>query len=409
MSGAGTCPEGGVADPDEEVETAIHPALEADDTMIATPPRVPIATSNMPPLAFEAAPTVVDGDDDPGGASAVTVDCSPSQFSPAPSRFSPVQPPDADHVDRPSGHRPPEQFAPSQFSSPARSRFSPVQPPDSDRVDRPSGHRPPEQFAPSQFSADAPDRASDRPPSDNLDDSADELLVALERGLVVVERDPRTESIDLDDEDVDVDTLLGGLERELRTSGALSFATCETLRADHRLRGLELCLAFLRCTVFAGDASVHPIMRRRRVHTCRLLLLSIGAHTASPRWSTFQVEQMLEAALSIPGAELSDLVQALFALLVDTRDATSYAQASFIRELAAHVTGKRRRGHSADDFVWIAVRLADPCFPATEAQAFLAAHVLPWRMRDSARETITTAVRSSALADEVAHILGSRG
>ncbi|HEY5933979.1 MAG TPA: hypothetical protein VIU61_05085, partial [Kofleriaceae bacterium] len=239
-----------------------------------------------------------------------------------------------------------------------------------------------------------------------LDASSDELVTALERGFGIsaVDRRTRSDSAELQT-DGEVDALLGDLERELRANGTLSFATCEALRTDRRLGCLENCLAFLRCTVFAGDANIEPIGRRRRVQMCRLLLLSIAAHTQSPRWSAFQLEQMLEVALSIPGAELSDLVQALFALLVDSRGPASVAQARFIRELGAHVTGKRRRGHSADDFVWIAVRLADPLFPATEAQAFLAAHVLPRKLRVVTRETITRAVRSSVLAEEVAHIL----
>ena len=256
--------------------------------------------------------------------------------------------------------------------------------------------------------ADPLDTLADDPPHvsrpDELDRAADELVNALERGLgfhpAPEEISPRPPAgpIELDD---DLDILLGVLEHELRTQGNLSFATCEALRADHRLRGFEGCLMFLRCTVFAGDAHVPPVERRRRVQTCRLLLLSLAAHTGSPRWSSFQVEQMLEAALAIPGAELSDLVQALFALLVDTRGPVSFAQARFIRELGTQVAGKRRRGHSTDDFVWIAIRLADPCFPATEAQAFFAAHVLPRKLRVATRETIMRAVQSTDLADEI--------
>lgn len=260
--------------------------------------------------------------------------------------------------------------------------------------------------ADSELDASADELVSALAADPELDASADELVSALGRGLVVgvVDRRSRSDSAELE-VDGEVDALLGNLERELRATGTLSFATCEALRTDRRLRGLESCLAFLRCTVFAGDANIEPIGRRRRVQTCRLLLLSIAAHTQSPRWSAFQLEQMFEVALSIPGAELSDLVQALFALLVDSRNPASVAQARFIRELAAHVTGKRRRGHSADDFVWIAVRLADPLFPATEAQAFLAAHVLPRKMRIATRETILRAVRSTVLADEVAQLL----
>lgn len=199
--------------------------------------------------------------------------------------------------------------------------------------------------------------------------------------------------------------VLGAVEHELRTTGRLSFATCEVLRRDEDLCGLEGCLTFLHCTMFATDPETPPIARRRRVQACRLMLLSLGAHTETPRWTSFSIEQMFEAALQIPGAELSDLVQAEFALLAETRGAVSRSQANFIQELGRHVVDRRRRGHAADDFVWIAVRLADEAFPPTEAQAYLATHALPRKLRTATREIILRTVLSSPIAEEVAAAL----
>ena len=179
-------------------------------------------------------------------------------------------------------------------------------------------------------------------------------------------------------ERIDADLL--AVEHELRADGRLAFATCEALRADPRFAGLESCLRFLHCTVFAADPATPPIPRRRRVQACRLMLLSLGAHTLAPRWTPLQIEQLVEAALQVPGAELSDLAQAQFALLGETSEIT-VAQERFLTELARQLAGKRRLGHSADDFVWIAVRLADPVVPHTTAQAFFAAHALPRRLR----------------------------
>jgi hypothetical protein len=205
--------------------------------------------------------------------------------------------------------------------------------------------------------------------------------------------------------DLPVDMVLAALEHELRTTGNLSFATCEALRRDDRLTGLEGCLAFLRCTVFAAAPETPPFPRRLRIHVCRLMLLSLGAHTVQPRWTTFQVEQLLEAALQIAGAELSDVVHAQFALLAETTGPTTRAQANFLRELGEQIAGKRRRGHPADDFVWIAVRLADPILPITQAQAYLATYALPRRLRSATREIILRAMQCSPLADEVAQTL----
>ena len=174
---------------------------------------------------------------------------------------------------------------------------------------------------------------------------------------------------------------LRAVEYELRADGRLSFATCEVLRCDDRLAGLEPALRFLRCTVFAVDPETPALPRRRRVQACRLMLLSLGAHTPSPRWTSIEIEQLVESAMAIPGAQLSDLAQAQFALLGETSDAMPTAQKFFLSELGRQIADKRRLGHSAEDFVWIAVRLADPVLPHTSAQAFFAAHTLPPKLR----------------------------
>lgn len=163
---------------------------------------------------------------------------------------------------------------------------------------------------------------------------------------------------------------LRAVEYELRADGRLSFATCEALRTDPRFAGLESCLRFLWCTVFATDPSVAPVPRRRRVQACRLMLISLAAHTPAPRWTPLQLEQLVEAALAIPGAELSDLAHAQFALLGETPASITPAQQTFLRELGRHIADKRRLGHSTEDFVWMVVRLADPVLPHTSAQAF---------------------------------------
>jgi hypothetical protein len=170
---------------------------------------------------------------------------------------------------------------------------------------------------------------------------------------------------------------LRAVENEIRADGRLAFATCEALRSDPRFAGLESALRFLRCTVFAADPDAPAIPRRRRVQACRLMLLSLGAHTPSPRWTPLHVEQLVEAAMQLPGAQLSDLAQAQFTLLGETTAPITPVQERFLSELGRQIADKRRLGHSADDFVWIAVRLSDPVLPHTIAQAFFAAQTLP--------------------------------
>jgi hypothetical protein len=178
-----------------------------------------------------------------------------------------------------------------------------------------------------------------------------------------------------------LDDDLDALENELRNDGALSFATCEVLRVDRRFDGLESCLRFLRCTVFAADPHRPAVPRKRRIKACRLMLLSLHAHTPSPRCTPQQIEQLVEAALQIPGADLADLVAAQFTLLGETAQAPTHAQRVFIGDLGAQVAGKQRLGHSTDDFIWIAVRMLDPVAPHTQAQAYFAAQTLPDALR----------------------------
>jgi hypothetical protein len=191
----------------------------------------------------------------------------------------------------------------------------------------------------------------------------------------------RATSSNEDDDGIDDD--IAALEAELREHGQLAFATCEALRTDDRFVGLESCLRFLRCTVFAADPDAAAVPRRRRVHACRLMLLSLGAHTPSPRWTALQLEQLVESAMAVPGAELSDLVQAQFALLGETAGAATLAQVTFMRELERQIAGKKKLGHSAEDFIWLVVRLADPVVPHTQAQEVFARITVPRIPRDA--------------------------
>jgi hypothetical protein len=190
------------------------------------------------------------------------------------------------------------------------------------------------------------------------------------------------------DDRIDADLL--AVENELRHDGQLAFATTEALRADDRFIGLESCLRVLRCTVFAADPDLPPVPRRRRVQACRLMLIALGGHTLSPRWTATQIEQVVEAAMAVPGAELSDLVQAQFALLGDHAEPPTIGQIKFLEELARQIADKRRLGHSADDFVWIAVRLMDPVARTTKAQQWFASHTLPPELRVNRSRPATT-------------------
>lgn len=180
---------------------------------------------------------------------------------------------------------------------------------------------------------------------------------------------------------VGADAVLRYVEHELRQRGRLSFETCEAMRVDPRLHGLEGCLAFLGAVVFAPSDQAPALPRRARIRACRLMLLSLGAHTATPRWPPARLELLFETALQLPGADLADVVHAQFSLFGETQLPATHAQRQLIDELGALVAGARRRGHSGEDLMWLALRVADPLRPVTPAQRAFADRVLPRRHR----------------------------
>src|SRR4051812_710877 len=116
-----------------------------------------------------------------------------------------------------------------------------------------------------------------------------------------------------------MNTLLQSADRELRTTGALSEATCQAFAAadDEMRRGLEASFAFLGCPSGTAVASTEPVPAARRIAATRLMMLRLGVHSSDPRWSSQVLDRLIEAALQPPGALVGDIVQALFELLAE--------------------------------------------------------------------------------------------
>jgi hypothetical protein len=135
------------------------------------------------------------------------------------------------------------------------------------------------------------------------------------------------------------------------------------------------------------------------------MLLKLGAHTDTPAWSSRTIEMLFKAGLSSPGAELGDIVQALFGILSECQPGISDPQANLIREIGTFVAGKHRRAYAAEDFSWLVRLIAERDSDITAAQAYLAACVLPPSLVPGCRELILDALRPTRFADEVARWL----
>jgi hypothetical protein len=200
-----------------------------------------------------------------------------------------------------------------------------------------------------------------------------------------------------------MDTIITSAEHELRTTGALSDTTCSSFASadEQARRGFEACFAFLGCPVTRALHSDVPAPVDRRVSAIRLMMLRLRAHTSDPRWSSQVLEQFMDAALQPAGAQLSDIVRALFALLAEAPPGLSDTQANLIREICIHVVGKQRRRYSAEDFSWFADMLVDPSTKPTAAQAYLAAYTLPPSLALQCRDSILQALHLTRFEDEV--------
>lgn len=200
-----------------------------------------------------------------------------------------------------------------------------------------------------------------------------------------------------------MNTILLSAERELRTTGAISDATCRAFAAadDESRRGFEALFAFLGCPTEAAAGGEGPVPVSHRVAAVRLMMLRLGAHTSDPRWSSQILERLIEAALQPPGALIGDVVQAVFELLAETPPGLSDTQANFIREVGVHVVGRQRRRYSTEDFSWLAEMIQDASARLTAAQAYLAAYTLPPSLASECLDTILHALHPTRFEDEV--------
>lgn len=200
-----------------------------------------------------------------------------------------------------------------------------------------------------------------------------------------------------------MNSIILSAEDDLRTTGTLRDATCQAFMVadDETRRGLEPSFSFLGCSSKNATNSDIPVPALVRVAAVRLMMLRLGLHTETPRWSSRVLENLIDAALQPPGALIGDVVRALFVLLAEAPPGLSDAQANVIREISIHVVGKQRRRYAAEDFSWFADKLGEPNSKTTAAQAYLAAYTLPPELTSRCHDLILQALRSTSFEEEV--------
>jgi hypothetical protein len=206
---------------------------------------------------------------------------------------------------------------------------------------------------------------------------------------------------------INIDEILSHAEDDLRHSGTVSSATCQAFLHSRKAmrRGLEAVFTFLGCSNDDTAPGKKAVSQTQRIRAIRLMLLKLRAHTQSPQWSSLILETMFEAALQSLGAQIGDIVQALFGVLAESSGGLSEIQTHFIREIGIQVVGRHRREYASQDFSWLASAVMNPNADLTAAQAYLAAYVLPPSLVPECRKAILAALQSTQFVDEVAQLL----
>ena len=208
----------------------------------------------------------------------------------------------------------------------------------------------------------------------------------------------------------ELERLFPRIEADLRASGAAGESVCRELEALSEDEGglSEAALAFLGCKNIhlPGKLSME-VPASRRLLVARLMWLRLGGHTAGPTWSSFSLEQLLSAAVAVPGGQIGDVIVALYEILGEHGHSLSETTANLIREVVVTAFTQHRRSYDASDLSRLSADLATTGSRVTPAQAYLVLHTLPEAATLSCRDRILSILRETAYADEALQMLES--
>ena len=196
--------------------------------------------------------------------------------------------------------------------------------------------------------------------------------------------------------------LMERVEQELRQSGAVSPQLCADIAASPSpvSEPFQRALAFLGCEAVRAGRDARLATENERVAATRLMLLKLQPHTAAPRWSSFVLDGLVDAAMSTPGAHVTDVVVASHALLGELGSDMNREVANLVRDLIVTLF-RRFAGQFGDAHYLDAVRRAVDGAPAlAAAQAYLVMHALPEAALPHYRHRILDAPRGSPFAAE---------
>jgi hypothetical protein len=175
---------------------------------------------------------------------------------------------------------------------------------------------------------------------------------------------------------IDKSELLQRAENDLHTRRTLTKSTCEgfaTLPAESRI-------AYARAIVFAGcdladSGELAPnteTLESDRINAARLMLLKLYLDQCDPRWSSWLLDQMLNAVTETPGGTVGDLFYALFEVLGDYTCNLTKTVANFIQDVVVGSLTRTRKLSQSVDLTWLIQKTLENPTPPQGYLAFLA-------------------------------------
>jgi hypothetical protein len=206
----------------------------------------------------------------------------------------------------------------------------------------------------------------------------------------------------------ELDTLFDSIDANLHAAHNISEQLCRECKslAPNELAAFQSVFRLLGCGDIRSPGVAPAVVPQfRRVRAARLLLLRLKAHTDEPAWSSFMLEQTFDAAMSVPGSEMGDVILALHDVLGEHRGSVTGPTAELIMQVIVGAFSRNRTSYEASDLSRLRTDLLAPDLTITSAQGYLALNALPDAVIQEGRDRILTLLSDTRFAEDARKML----
>lgn len=174
-----------------------------------------------------------------------------------------------------------------------------------------------------------------------------------------------------------LEDVLRGVERDVRSNGLVSESTCRAF-ADlplHDRAAYEWAMRFLRCRTLDVPSNVAESPSAiDRIRASRLMLSCFFVQPDNPAWSSCLLDRLLEAVMGTPGGTVGDLLDALHEILGEPAIKLTETAKNLIKDLVVKTFTGNRASYDSIDFTEMIRKTTEG---ATPAQAYLVLLAVP--------------------------------